>query len=56
MDGAQVARVDQGTLRWADGRIELERDGETAWSYGWESTAERGPGGWLHYGSGGLPY
>jgi outer membrane protein assembly factor BamB len=36
-DGEQVARVDQGTLRWADGRIELERDGETAWSYGWES-------------------
>lgn len=36
-DGEQVARADQGTLRWADGRIELERDGETVWSYNWES-------------------
>lgn len=36
-DGEEVAPVDQGTLRWADGRIALERDGEDVWSYGWES-------------------
>jgi hypothetical protein len=36
-DGEQVAQVDQGTLRWVDGRIALERDGEDVWSYGWES-------------------
>jgi outer membrane protein assembly factor BamB len=36
-DGEQVARVDHGILRWADGRIEMERDGDTAWVYHWES-------------------
>ncbi|MCD0446959.1 PQQ-like beta-propeller repeat protein [Glycomyces sp. A-F 0318] len=35
-EGDQVAQVDQGVLRLADGRIALERDGAEAWSYEWE--------------------
>jgi hypothetical protein len=38
-EGEQIAQVDQGTLRRTGDGIELERDGETVWSYGWETFA-----------------
>jgi hypothetical protein len=36
VEGDQVAQVDQGVLRWADGRLSLERDGATAWVHMWD--------------------
>ncbi|SDE05214.1 PQQ-binding-like beta-propeller repeat protein [Glycomyces harbinensis] len=35
-EGDQVAQIDQGTLRLADGRLALERDGATVWEHTWE--------------------
>jgi outer membrane protein assembly factor BamB len=35
-EGERLAEVDEGTLRLADGRLALERDGAEAWSYTWE--------------------
>jgi outer membrane protein assembly factor BamB len=36
-DGEQIAQIEQGTLRRTGDGLRLERDGETVWSYGWET-------------------